>query len=202
MKVVEVITDIIPVEIWADIAEYDYDVWRNLRSLNKLFHKAVSSRDISGRFDYVIVNETGECSDRARKYFRRLFVVNIKLNEMIMYKHNTEARIIRFNPVEGNDPVWNISSISRTISHINGENSYDLYEFVLFVGGNHVKYCNRNLMINGEDCIDESYTSTTSTMRRWVIDGGEEIVVMDGEYADFSLNSEFYLYNARNGVVG
>ncbi|SME65154.1 Hypothetical protein FSTVST1_453 [Faustovirus ST1] len=196
------VVGVIPVEIWADIAEYDYDIWRVLRSLNRLFHKAVSSRDVSGRFDYVIVNETGECSERVRKYFRRLFVINTKLNEMIMYKHNTEARIIRFNPVEDSDPVWNISSISRTISHTNGENSYDLYEFVRFVENNHGRYCNRNLMINGEECIDESYTSMTSTMRRWVIDGGEEIVVTDGQYANFSLNSEFYLYNARSGTVG
>ena len=151
-------THFTPIEIWVDIAEYDYDVWCGLRSLNKLFLGFISACDISGKFNYVYVTKNGKYDQRMNVFFKRLHVINEGENQMITYENGIEMKIYDYDVKnDENGQWWKVSSMMRIYCH---NNNTWLHEWVGFDAMGLINYCNRGIRVNNEDIVDVTYKPT------------------------------------------
>jgi hypothetical protein len=191
----------IPIEIWCDISEYSYDIWCDLRVLNRQFYTSVSAVNITGRFDYVHISVNGEYPEQMRKLFGRLFVVDTAKNEMVVFNKDKIAKLVRFEEIYADDsPYWMIKTMSRVHNYeLNGK-LHELSEFVGFTRDGWLTRCNRNLTVDDVDTLDDSYVPILANISHVDQVSRTSIRVPDGEYADFRVRHEFFLYNARSNV--
>jgi hypothetical protein len=180
----------VPVELWGEIGKWSYESYCLLRNVNKQLHEIVSTNDIRGLFDYVYVSANGEFNSKMLEFFKRVFVINTKLNEVIYYKNSDQCRIVCYEP---GDEIYNITSISRCRKI----GSYVLYEYVGFKNGK-ISRCNRNLTIDIIDTVDETYLPMEGICMRRDPQGTETLNLPIGYYCPFWISDRFFLYNAKS----
>ncbi|QJX71259.1 hypothetical protein F-LCD7_0010 [Faustovirus] len=189
----------LPMEIWGEIAEYGFGIWRAVRSLDRQLYGALTVANAIGKFDHAREGYVYTSEDRVYDFFRRLYIISLG-SQVVLYKTGLLTIITHYARSEYDD-VWHITSKIRTLrqKHDDTNGAYKvMIENCTYNADGMITCCSRLIKIGAKTVHGDHYYPATGRIYYNTPYHEEWEFVHRDNYAKFRINDAFFLYNCMS----